>query len=85
MLKSAFSIIKWDAGAIWISDNNVGMSITNDAENVCDYMHINYPGRRIFYRDTMGNWDELVHFCGQFTEFRPLTDAEAKSCPEVKE
>lgn len=54
-----------------IDEDDGGMSITNDAEAVCAFLHNRYPGRRIVYRDTMGQWDELGHKDGVFTDFLP--------------
>jgi len=34
----------------------------------------NYPGFRIIYRDSMGNWDELCHDGALFTGFAPARD-----------
>ena len=74
MMRALFSVIKWDAASIWIADNDAGgMSITNDAENVCQYIALNYPGRRIYYRDTEKQWSELVHNLGDFVRFEILT------------
>jgi hypothetical protein len=56
-------------------DNDVGMSVTNDAENVVADVLRQYPDHRIIYRDTMGQWDELVHFNGKFTGFAPYSKA----------
>ena len=56
---------------VFIVDNDIGMSITNDAENVVDDVLKKYPGHIIIYRDTMGEWAELVHFDGKFTGFAP--------------
>lgn len=58
-------------GIFYIADaDDGGMSITNDAENVVAYYN-NYlpPNTKIVYRDTMGNWDELVHENGVFKDF----------------
>lgn len=60
--------------------NDGGMSVTNDAENVCtqavsssimngdECVHLyNY---RLFYRDSEGQWDELLHDKGEFKDFK---------------
>jgi len=46
-------------------------SVTNDAEGVCERVNRDWPTYRIIYRDTMGNWDELVHENGTFKAFKP--------------
>lgn len=50
-----------------------GISVTNDAENVVAEVNNRYPNRRIIYRDSMGNWDELVHENGVFKSFKILS------------
>jgi len=52
-----------------VDDDNGGMSITNAAEAVVKDAYEAYGDRRIVYRDTMGEWDELVHDHGRFTGF----------------
>lgn len=47
------------------------MSVTNDAESVVKIVASEYGNRRIFYRDTCGRWDELVHDNGRFLRFAP--------------
>ncbi len=49
--------------------NRGGKSVTNDAEQVTAEVAHNFPGRRIFYRDSEGQWDELIHDRGKFTGF----------------
>lgn len=56
---------------IRIVDLDEGMSVTNDAENVVREVNAQRPGYRILYRDTMGNWDELLHDNGIFQGFAP--------------
>lgn len=61
-------------GSVHIVDesNDTGsVSITNDAENVVREVVERYGNKRIFYTDTMGNIDELVHENGEFTGFAP--------------
>jgi len=54
---------------VWVTDNDGRVSVTNDAEAVVKYINHSYPNYRIIYRDTMGNWDELLHVNGDFTGF----------------
>jgi uncharacterized protein YecE (DUF72 family) len=51
------------------------LSITNDVERVAMRLHCQYEGYRIYYKDTMGNWDEIVHAMGIFMAFLPARDA----------
>lgn len=62
---------------VWLVDRDSGMSVTNDAEAVVAEVHALCPGRRIIYRDTDGNWDELVHKDGVFVGFKPARDLPA--------
>jgi hypothetical protein len=55
--------------AVFIVDNDVGVSVTNAAEAVVAAIAAEYPERRIFYKDTMGEWGELVHNRGAFLRF----------------
>ena len=55
-------------------DNDVGMSVTNDAENVVADVLTKYPNYQIIYRDTMGEWGELMHLNGKFKGFGPANE-----------
>lgn len=57
-------------GMVFIIDENIGMSITNDAEAVVADVVSKYPNHRIIYKDTDGSWDELLHWNGRFTGFK---------------
>ena len=75
-LKCHFFIDRVDENEkiVYIIDGNTGdMSVTNDAEAVTKFLNQIYNNYRIIYRDTMGNWDELVHDFGTFKEFRCVT------------
>lgn len=50
------------------------MTVTNDAENVVAHVVGHLGCHRIFYQDTDGQWDELVHQDGVFSTFAPLPD-----------
>ena len=51
-------------------DNNLGgRSVTNDAENVVEYLYGVYGNRRVFYIDSEGVLDELRHKNGVFVGF----------------
>lgn len=58
-----------------VDDNNGGMSVTNDAEAVVVDVLAKYPDHQIIYRDTEGQWDELLHWKGQFAGFKPYSKA----------
>ena len=61
--------------AVFLVDNDIGRSVTNDAENVVSAINSEHPGKRIFYKDTTGNWDELVHNNGLFLRFAGIAPA----------
>ena len=46
-------------------------SVTNGAEDVVPIAVKSNPTYRLFYRDTEGQWDELVHKAGVFEGFAP--------------
>lgn len=47
-------------GIVFIRDLNGARSVTNDAENVLAYINQNWPGRRLVYQDSQGEWAEIV-------------------------
>ena len=75
----SYSIVKTTPQAVFIIDNDDGMSITNLAETVTMDLGTSFPGLRIIYRDTSGYWDELVHENGEFMRFKFLNHT--KSTP----
>ena len=57
---------------VFLLDINRGhISITNDAEWVVEQVIASHGDRRIIYKDTQGEWDELYHDGTRFIEFRP--------------
>jgi len=69
-MKSSFSITEIKDDRVVILDNNLGgRSVTNDAENVVEYLYNLYGNRRIFYIDSEGILDELKHKNGNFVGF----------------
>jgi hypothetical protein len=57
-------------GITFIIDLNRGRkSVTNDAEWVVEKVLEKYPHNRIIYRDSQGDWDELLHNNQEFTGF----------------
>ena len=50
------------------------MSVTNDAEAVVYELVNKYGNKRIIYKDSDGNWDELLHDGDQFTGFGPYRE-----------
>lgn len=70
----SYTVVKNTDEAVYIVDNDDGMSVTNSAEEVCTRLHNLYGDRRIIYRDTSGQWDELVHDKGVFKKFGFLNE-----------
>lgn len=59
-MRSSFKVVQVDTDRVFIIDLDQGMSVTNDAENVAKHIQQRYPGKRLVYRDTMSNWDEIL-------------------------
>lgn len=45
------------------------LSVTNDAEEVVKEINNWFPGVKIYYIDTLGTIDELLHIDGRFVGF----------------
>jgi len=58
----------------FIVDRGGAKTITNDAVRVVATMQRRCPDFRFVYRDTMGNWDELLHTGSDFNGFKPCPD-----------
>jgi hypothetical protein len=77
MTNAIYDIHKVIENSVFIidrSDDFGSMSVTNDSVAVCARLHALYPGYRFFYRDTMGNWDELIHVNGVWRGWKPARD-----------
>lgn len=73
-LRSSFDLYVI-SGVICIEDRDEPgkMSVTNDADNVVQHVLKAYPkAKTIVYRDSSGNWDQLLFNKGEFTAFRTL-------------
>ena len=68
-MNSNFTIAKVLPTAVFLIDTGKGKSITNDAEHVVRVINDEHAGKRVFYKDTLGSWDELVHNNGTFLRF----------------
>jgi hypothetical protein len=69
MKRSSYTVMFASSDVVFIADDDIGMSVTNDAENVCKDVNRAFPGKRIVYRDTDGISNELVHDNGRFIRF----------------
>lgn len=61
-------------GVVCVVDHDIGMSVTNNAENViADLAEIlDLSKLRVIYRDTEGTWDGLLVKDGRFDTFLHL-------------
>jgi len=64
---------------IYIEDtgHNIGRAITNDVEYVIEQLYYEYgitDGTKIFYKDSKGNIDEILHSGKKFKGFKPGHD-----------
>jgi hypothetical protein len=60
MKHADYEIVQIDEDKIFIIDLDLGsISVTNDAEYIYLEIQNNFPGKRLIYRDTMMNWDEI--------------------------
>lgn len=71
MMRANYSVVEVSDEFVTIQDDGNGVTITNDAEAVVlDVLeHWGRKAKRIFYYDTDGNLDELVHADGRFIRF----------------
>jgi hypothetical protein len=61
MKRSDYRIVKVEDNKAFLVDLDKGnASVTNDAENVFSEVVRQYPGHRVIYRDSMGQWDEIA-------------------------
>ena len=74
-MRAQFDVVKHESGKyIFIRDtgHDTGRTVTNDAEYVIAKLYEEYginDGTRIFYKDSGGNIDEIVHSGKQFIKF----------------
>ena len=74
MRAPSFYVAEVREGAVFIvdrDDDQTRPSVTNAAEDVVQSIIAEHGAeRRIFYRDTMQRWDELMHDGHKFTGFK---------------
>ncbi len=71
--RSEYEVIGVQDGTVYLVDINLGnKSVTNDAENVVAEILNEYGyEKRVVYRDSMGNWAEMLHNGVKFTNYAP--------------
>ncbi|MES0071866.1 hypothetical protein [Mesorhizobium sp. M0058] len=74
MTRSSYSELALTSGFVFIADRcrPGAMSLTNDAERVVRECLGIYGERRIVYRDSNGDWAEMLHTGIQFRGFAPF-------------
>ena len=61
MMRANYVVAGFDGHAVYLHDPCDGRrTITNDAERILAEMRETYPDRRVLYRDTCGDWCEIV-------------------------
>lgn len=71
MARALYELISHNDHYVVIDDLDGAVSVTNDAEAVVKELLEKFPGRRLYYYDTMGHRDELCHDGTKFTHFLP--------------
>jgi len=74
MLEAIFTISHETPTYMYIVDTGTAVkSVTNDVKNVLTYLseHYNLGCRRLIYRDSTGQDDEILHDKGVFKGFKP--------------
>lgn len=75
--RAAYEIVRVRGEFVFLVDLSAkhgGVTITNDAEGVTADVALSHPGKRIIYRDTDGQWDELLHTDGVFKGYGPARE-----------
>lgn len=79
-VSAKFTVVLVDEAnkAVWLSDDydptnqpEWVRTITNDAEAVVFVMNLQYPTYRVFYRDSEGKVNEILHSRAVFLGFAP--------------
>lgn len=77
MRRASYRIVSQTPEIVFIEDlcgrpgHELSPSVTNVAEQVVEELLSRCGNKRIVYRDTIGDWDELVHNGKEFTNFAP--------------
>lgn len=65
---------------VLIEDTGTSKSVTNDVVRIVRDLVRTLPGglekRRLYYRDSMNRFDEIVHSSGEFKSFAPCTESQ---------
>lgn len=77
--QASFQIVKKTDTIILLQDiGNNSRTITNDDDKVINVLsqHFNLKNKRVFYKDSDGRFDELVHESNQFSGFSPCSSTQ---------
>ncbi len=76
--RSDYEIVRVEQDRVFIVDLDLGnRSVTNDADEVFEEIQKNFSKKRVIYRDSMGNWDEIYlekSSVGFFVDFKPYKE-----------
>lgn len=64
-----FGVIGQFDGIVFLADYDGPKSMTNAAEHIVKWANEKWPGTRVVYRDTEGDWGELINADGEFVGF----------------
>ncbi len=87
MLKASYTILKIEPGYVLISDNDIGRTVTNDAERVVSNLYnsgIINDNKILYYIDTEGRVDILKHKGEEFTGFESGFNSEEEFYSNIK-
>jgi hypothetical protein len=61
MCKADYKVVAVDEDRVFLIDLDTGSrTVTNDAEAVFTEIHSEYDNKRVVYRDTTGQWSEML-------------------------
>lgn len=71
--RSDYEIVRVEQDRVFIVDLDLGnRSVTNDADEVFEEIQKNFSKKRVIYRDSMGNWDEI--YLEKSVDFKPYNE-----------
>lgn len=86
---SSFEVAIVNDISIVLIDLDKGKSVTNNAYNVVKLLNKDIPGgiknRRVYYRDSMGRYDQILTYHGIFVGFAPCTDQQQEHLSRLVE
>ncbi|MGO3701168.1 MULTISPECIES: hypothetical protein [Halomonadaceae] len=87
MYGADYSIVAQTDMFVLIADDDVGsVSVTNDAESVVQRVNAevgSLGSRHLYYVDSSGEIDELVHVGGDFKGFKPCSDKQRERLAQL--